>query len=404
MPNMIGLVLPGGGARGAYEAGVVDHLVREVAKDLGRDLSLDLLCGTSIGALNATFLAAHADAPAARGQRLVAAWSGLEPERLLRPDPLYLLAWLCGGLLERRGLKCAGGLLDARGAMRLVRDLIPFSRIGDNLRAGRVRAVTVSATHVGTGRTTVFVQGDAQPAWPDDTTMVAQPAVLRSAHVLASAAIPVLFPPVLIGHDLYYEGGLRQNMPLAPAIRLGAERLLVATANHLPDPSLVPASVARERAATNPFFLLGKTLNALLLDRLDSDLQRLEQINAILAAGQTRFGDHFVRELNAALAPEHVHLKLTEAVVVRASLPVGVLAAEHVRAPEFGRGVRSPVRNALRALADTADGDLLSYLLFDGGYARKLIELGRRDARAHHEALCRLFAVGAERRRVAGGS
>src|SRR5262249_12266067 len=145
----IALVLAGGAARGAYEVGVVEHLIDEVARDLGRDLPLDLLCGTSVGAINACFLAAYADQPRARVALLKERWRGLQIGDVVRLDALGV-ARLFRGLVPGAGLLPSGdrggGLIDPRGLERLVVDAIPFERISEHLRAGRLHAVTVSTT------------------------------------------------------------------------------------------------------------------------------------------------------------------------------------------------------------------------------------------------------------------
>ena len=376
----IGLVLPGGAALGAYEAGVVDYLTREIVGELGGPLRLDVLCGTSVGGIGASMLGAFADEPRRAAERLVRLWTSLRVERLVKPDVLGALASFCGcrGLVRRPGV---GGVLDTRQIDRLVRDAIPFARIGLNVRRGFVSAVAVSATHVASGRTVVFVQSDGPIRdWSRDRTLVARATRLRPDHVLASSAIPLLFPAMRISGELYCEGGLRLNVPLSPAVHLGADRLLVVSPNYVAPPDERLAR-AREHAVSGPVFLLGRMLNALLLDRIDADLERLEQVNELVAVARPR---------PTARRPR---LRTIEPLLVRASRSIGMLAADYVRQACFvRRGIVPRLLRQLAAAEGTAEADLVSYLLFDGDFAAELIALGRSDARAQHDALCALFA------------
>ena len=398
------LVLAGGAARGAYEVGVVQHVIEEVARDLGRDVRLDVLCGTSVGALNASALAAFADLGRAAVARVVDIWTSLQVPALVRPDVRGILQ-MGAGLLGRAPRAGAdppreGGLLDPLGLERLIARAIPFDRIDDNLRAGRLDALTVSTTHVSSGRTVVYVhrrEADLPP-WGNDPTTVARAVRMTSRHALASAAIPILFRAVRLDGDYHCDGGLRQNVPLSPARRLGATRVLIVNPRYLAAPPLHDG--AAEDLFPGPLFLLGKTLNALLLDRIDTDLARLDTINRILEAGARAFGEGFAGALNRELGfAEGQGLRPMRALLVRPSEDIGGLAAEFVRSPAFAKVGGLPGR-LMRQLAEREsrnEADLLAYMLFDGTFAGQLIELGRADARARHAELCDFFADERER-------
>ncbi len=404
-PHHTALVLAGGAARGAYEVGVVRHVVEDVSRSLGREVPLDLLCGTSVGAINVCALAAWADEPRARAARLESHWQSLTVPDVVRFDGREMLEMFRALVGRSRppapGETRRGGMFDPRGLEAVIARAIPFERIAEHLRAGRLKAVSVSATHVATGRTMVFLQRalPGLPHWGSDPTTSARAVKLRAEHALASAAIPLLFPAVKIDGHFFSDGGLRQNVPLSPARRLGADSLVVVNPRHIAPPGIVDAEsteiTENERAFPGPLFLLGKTLNALLLDRIDSDIDRLERINMLLDAGTRRYGSHFVNELNAELgnSPERF-VRPLRAVLVRASRDIGTMAADFVRSATFARRTRGVLARMMRRLAEGEarnQADFLSYLLFDGEFARQLVELGRADAAKQHEELCHLF-------------
>ena len=397
-PDRTAFVLAGGAARGAYEVGVMEHVIVDVARSLGRDVRLDVLSGTSVGALNACALAAFADLGKGAIGPVIDVWTKLSVADLVRPDTRGIFQ-MGARLLGRGGSSDLapareGGLLDPDGLERLVANSIPFDRIQPNLEAGHLDALTVSTTHVASGRTVVYVQRRdvSLPRWSHDPTTVARAAHITAQHALASAAIPILFRAVKLDGDWHCDGGLRQNVPLSPARRLGAGRVLVINPRYIGAAPL--DDLGAEDLFPGPFFVLGKTLNALLLDRIDTDLARLETINRILDAGTRAYGAGFVGSLNRELGfPEGQGMRPMQALLVRASQDIGRMAAEFVRSPAFTDG--GLAGRVIRRIAEPDsrnEADLLSYLLFDGAFAGQLIELGRADARARHEELCAFFA------------
>ena len=363
------LVLAGGAARGAYEVGVVQHVVTEVARDIGRPIRFDVLCGTSVGALNACGLAAFADRGARSIEELVSVWTSLDVTDLVRVDSRGIVQ-MGARLLGRAPKEPAadvpvreGGLIAPEGLERLVARRIPFDAIQRNIDAGHLEALTVSTTHVASGRTYVYVhQREGAPLeWSHDPTISARAARITARHALASAAIPILFRAVAIDGEYHCDGGLRQNVPLSPARRLGARRVFVVNPRYIGDAPL------DDRAAENlfpgPLFLLGKTLNALLLDRIDTDLARLETINRILEAGARVAGDGFVAALNREMgfAPGK-GLRPMRALLVRASADIGRMAADHVRSPAFAKigGLAGSVMRRLAEPDSRSESDLLS--------------------------------------------
>ncbi len=400
-PHKTAMVLAGGAARGAYEVGVIRHVVDEVARSLGREVPLDLLCGTSIGALNVSGLAIWADEPRGRAERLEQYWLGLKLNDAVHVDALETLGLGLGFLGLPKPRRLRGGILDPAALERTVREA-PFGRIAEHLRAGLLAAVTVSTTHVASGRTFVFVQrapaAGPLPSFASDPTVFACEAVIRADHALASAAIPLLFPAVKLDGAFHVDGSLRQNTPILPARLLGARAMLVVNAQWLPPAGALDPGI--DEQFPGPQFLIGKAFDSLLLDRIDADIDQVTRLNAILAAGEREFGPTFVERLNRALGdqagpqapPQPLHP--LHVVLVRASQNIGHLAAEYVRSPRFRKQRHGPIELLLRRLAEGEahdEADFLSYLLFDGEFARELIELGRTDAKAKHEQLCGLF-------------
>jgi NTE family protein len=399
--SKVGLVLAGGSARGAYEIGVVRYVLEEVARAIGRPTPLDVISGTSAGSINAVMLAAFAGDPADRGVRLANAWTRLELADVVRPsgrEVLRMFARMFG-----RGSRAddtrprGGGIFDPSGIERIVRDSVPFAAISQNMREGHISALSISTTHVASGRTVVFVQrreGGAPP-WGSDPTMVLRPATIRAEHALASASVPLLFPAVPIDGHFYCDGGLRQNVPLSPARRLGADGLVVVNPRYIREARpTADVAEARERHFPDPLFVMGKALNALMLDRIENDIRRLQKLNSVLSAGTRRFGERFSEHLNEELGRSgESALRPLDVVYIRASADIGVLAADYVRSPEFSRRVKGLLGRALRRIAEgEREADLLAYILFDGAFAGQLIEIGRADARARHDELVSFFA------------
>jgi NTE family protein len=399
------VVLSGGGARGAYEAGVLAFLLRELEPRIGRPTRLDVLCGTSVGALHACWLAATAgEEGRERAAQLQALWTGMRADALLRLGSGRLIGWsrrLAGVWRTPPGeagvpafLPPASGLFDRGPFEALVRRAIPWPRIAQNLAEGRFEALSVTATDVASGHAVVFLESrDGLPRhWTPDPTIVARAASIGPGHALASAAIPVVFPAVALDGRQYVDGSLRLNTPLVPALRFGAERMLVvALQAPLPPPDAGAASApAFDRVA-----LLGKVLSAMLLDPIDADLGRMRFVNDVLRRGERTFGPEFLAKLNATAVRDGAQpLALVDEAVIRPSADPRLLAADAMRALR-ARGSVPPILRLLDrsfARAGRADADLLSYVLFDGAYTSALFQLGLEDARKSEESLARFFA------------
>jgi NTE family protein len=388
----LAMILSGGGARGAYEVGVLWYVFDELTRKLGAPPKIDILCGTSVGAINGCYLAAHLGDPVLGMRRLVELWSSLELTRVLGfglRQVVSLPRVLLGG-------PEGSGLFDVRPMAELVQREISWRAVSRCLRKNVLRALTVSCTEVSTGRTVVFMQ-----TAPNLTVPSAAPprTLFRSDrigphHALASAAIPLLFPPVRIDDELYLDGGLRQNTPIAPALRLGATHIFAIGSSREVQGRVV-REAGHQKAARAPgaAFLLGKVLNAFLLDHVDVDIELLTRINSVLVDGTRAYGQGFTEALSAEArrhgGQEYRHV---QCVRVRPSEDIGQLADEHLKR---GRLQGDPlITKRLFGLLDLGidgEADLASYLLFDGPFCRKLVEMGRADAQARRDELMEFF-------------
>lgn len=392
------IVLCGGGARGAYEAGVLAYIFEELPAELIAPGRLHIVCGTSVGAIHAGYLAATAHTPRHDIGRMIDLWRTLRIENMLRLSPRDLLSLPreLQALFEPN--ERAKGVLINSGLLRdVVKRNAPWGNIRRNLEGGYLEALTVSCTHIMSGKTTVFVDRAAPdlPPWTRDPRVEARRAHITAEHALASAAIPLLFPPVKIDGSYYSDGGLRQNTPLSPALRLGADRVLVVALrheDHHPRMGLEPTLEADEKYP-GAFFLLGKVVDALMLDRLEYDVMRLQGFNLILEEGTAAFGPDFVDKMRqTAERMRGQRYRSIDATVIRPSRDIGEMAAEFVDVLRAQLGRLSGYFLKKLAAEDVlGNSDLLSYLLFDGRLGAALIELGRADADGARDRLIEFF-------------
>jgi NTE family protein len=394
----IALVLSGGGARGAYEAGIIRYLREE----LPVHARFDILCGTSVGAMTACFLAATMDAPKTQGNALCAMWTELSLEKVYKVygEDLWTLTRKLWRAATNEPKKPENSslydILNPEPLVDMVKNRAPWENISRNLSEGMFSAISVSATHILSGRSVVFVQRKegGLPAWSRDPYTEARAAILGPEHALASAAIPLMFRSVKIGDDYFCDGSLRQNTPLSPALRLGAEKVLIISLRHRP--SAPPPEVRHDVYPTMPL-LMGKVLNALMLDHTDYDLDRLRRFNGILEAGKKTFGEEFIPKMNETVRKMRGQpYRVVEDLVLRPSRDIALIAAEHAKRKRSlsATGVTLPTK-LLHRLAQSqlvTEADLASYLLFDGAYAQDLISLGMEDAHSNRELLIRFFS------------
>ncbi len=363
-------MLPGGGARSAYQVGVIKALA-EIAPRNARS-PFPILCGTSAGAINATVLAAGAMRFRETAITLERVWRNFRVEQVFRADTTsmlraglhWMLALISGGWL----LRPPDSLFDNAPLRQLLEWNVNFARIRQAIDCGALEAVAITATGYASARSVSFFErrGAAEPwarVWREG-----QPAEITLDHLMASAAIPFLFPPVRMQGEYFGDGAMRQVTPLSTAIHLGAERLLVVGVRN----ATRPMAAAPTEGPPSFGQIFGFMLDTLFMDGLYSDLERLESVNDLLArlpagvAGQGRRG-----------------LRRIDALVMAPQDELGDIAARHAR--QMPRTLRA----LLRTMGANNPGGrrLLSYLLFESGYTRELIRLGHRDAMERRDAL-----------------
>jgi NTE family protein len=356
------LVLAGGGARAAYEVGVLSAIAERVPA-----LEFPILTGVSAGAINAVYLAAHPGPLAAAVATLRAQWSRLVVDKVFRVRPARLVGELLRGLAhavlgQRGGRAVLHGLLDMSPLRHFLAAILDFAEIDAKITTGQLRAAALSATAYPLGETVTFVQGRGDVAMWHRASRYAVSDRLTLEHVMASAALPILFPAVRIGEGFYGDGSVRQTAPLAPAIHLGAQAILAVTLRSTPR-SRAAGPPARQEYPTVAE-VIGLLLHTIFLDALEADAERLARINQLLTRLPDPFGPEGLRPVNLLL--------------LRPSQSLSALA--------LGCGAKLPplLRWIVRGMGgDRATAvDFLSYLLFDPAYTSALIELGYADARA----------------------
>jgi NTE family protein len=394
MSASTGIVLSGGGARGAYEAGIVLGIM-DVLEPVTPPFQI--LCGTSVGALNASYLAAHAHLPDMNAAGLVEQWHALDVTHHLKLDMRGLLGWkrdfsAAEGVLPRL---IGRSLLDARALEAVARDHVPWQRLHENVAQGLVSAVIVSALHIASGKTMHFAELAPGVNFVNsrDPRRVLDVGPIESDHVLASAAIPLLFPARRVGADFFCDGGMRFNTPIAPAIRCGAERLVVISllSEEAADGDAT-SEAERIHAYNSPVFLIGKVLNALLLDPLRYDLQVLDRFNRLIAALESSLSSSELESVQRVLRESRgLPYREIDTLVFRPTRDVGRMARERAARLQGSRFSSWLLARTAR-LGTLWESDLLSFILFDAEFAADLVALGHGDALARAAEIEAFFA------------
>lgn len=370
--SRVGVVLSGGGARGAYQAGVM-KAVGEIATQARIDRPVPIVTGVSAGAINAAFLGSQAHRFNEAVNDMANFWSNLHADEVFRTDAfsagrlgIRFFADATFGALYRK--KLARSLLDTSPLGQLLDRLIDFSQIEANVRSGHLRALAVTAMNYSNANSITFVQGQPDIKMWQRSRRLGEPAKISREHVMASAAIPLFFPPIPLEGQHFGDGCLRNSAPLSPAIHLGAERLLVVSVRRADKPTMDTATPKKELEPSIAR-VLGVIMNALMLDATELDMERLSRINSTI---------NFVPERQRS----ELKLKKVDYLWIRPSQDIGELAGDL-----FDK-LPTVIRYLVSGLGSSREAaELTSYLLFDPEFCGKLIEIGYQDGLAHAQQI-----------------
>jgi NTE family protein len=352
------LVLSGGGARGAYQVGVLKAIAEWLPFDA--PCPFEVLVGTSAGAINAAAVAARAHSLREAVDSLEAVWANFQVQQVVRADSFEMLRsglhWMVSLLSAGHLARPPRSLFDTRPLHELLGRVIPFEHIPAQIEAGRLHALAVATTSYTTGQAIAFFDGaDGIADW-HRVRRAGQRRRIDHDVLMASAAIPFIFPAWSIDGNHYGDGAMRQLAPLSPAVHLGANRVLVIGTRG--SAAATPSTGAGPQAGPSPGHLLGFVLDSLFTDGLSIDLERLNQIN---------------RLIQGPGSPEHRPIRAT---VIQPSIDPTLIAKKHEGA--MPRSIRTLLRTI--GAYEARGGLLVSYLLFDRAYTCELMAMGYADA------------------------
>jgi len=414
-PLPTAVVLCGGGARGAYEVGVLQFIYEKLLPRAAGQRLFDVFAGTSVGALNACSLACMAHQPREGMQLLVDYWRSVTMDRLLRfgPEemarlPNVVLGRRVGFDFLRTRLRPprpsaaphppVAGVFNTSPLYQEMRREILWDLLQDNLRSGSVRGVAVCATEVCTSKSVIFYQmaPNAEYRKSKDGAKEERAVCIGVEHAMASSAIPFIFPAIQINGVCFMDGAFRNNAPLSPALRMDASRVLVVGLAQPPEQKYATARMGCRRTPfPGSLFLLGRTVRAVMDGVLEREIQHMEMFNEILRQGRETYGAEFLENLNrVARGYRNADYRTVHVQQVRPSRNLNDLAIEALRdAPhEIGLpGVPGKLVKNILTSAPLVESELSSFLMFTPSYVNKLLHLGYRDAERQQEELSRFF-------------
>jgi len=378
LPPKVGLILTGGGARAAYQVGVLRAIAAMLPK--GARNPFPVICGTSAGAINAASLAVAARNFHEGVRQLVDVWENFHVDQVYRSDPIGVLfnsvRILASLVFNKHG---AISLLDDSPLTKLLVRRLPFRGIQKSIKSGDLHALGITAWGYTSGQSVTFYQGVKDIAAWDRERRIGISTNIGVEHLVGSSAIPFLFPAMRINREYFGDGSMRQFAPISPALHLGAERILVIgvhdTLNEHPD---------RGTASYPPMAqIAGHVMNSIFLDSLDTDLERLQRINEIIQL--------IPRE---TLENSSMQLRPIETLIISPSEAINKIAEQ------YAHTLPRTMRLAYRAIgAMGRDGStLLSYLLFEKPFCQALIKLGYQDTMSRKNEVLQFIGANTEDR------
>lgn len=363
-----GLILTGGGARAAYQVGVL-KAIRDLLPDQSKN-PFPIICGTSAGAINAAVLAIYADDFRHGVGHLLDVWENFRVERVYRADPWAMLKtsarWFASMLWIKRNSPAS--LFDNSPIREMLEQTLDLGRIQENIDKGALYAVSVTASGYSSGENVSFYQGGpGLEAW-ERTQRVGAATMLNVDYLMASSALPFLFPAVKLNREYFGDGSIRQIAPISPALHLGADRVLVIGTGRQ------QAEAARVHSSAYPSIaqIAGHALNSIFLDGLAVDLERLQRINRTVSLIPEE------RRVEAG-----IHLRPVKVLMIAPSESIERIAGRHVQ--ELPRMLKF-VLGGIGAMKRSGS-NLASYLLFEETFCRALIDLGYSDTLARRDAV-----------------
>jgi len=370
----LGLILPGGGARNAYQVGVLKAV--EELIPTGSPSPFPVVTGTSAGSLNAGMIASRSSDFSDAIHRLTGMWENLHMHMVVRTDARttsktaarWIWSFTSGGNSQ------PDSLLDNTPLRSLIEHHVNLARMRQCIASGHLRALGVTSSSYSRGASITYFEGHEDLAPWQRTRRLGTPTRLRLDHFMASIAIPVVFPAIMMDNEYHGDGSMRESAPLSPALHLGADKLLIISVRN-PQPDDISPITPRY---PNLGQIAGYMFDTLFMDRLDSDIERLNRINFALAQTKRQFFQH----KNAQLRP-------IEFLVISPSVDIRSIVAKHVNA--FPRSMRILLKTF--GAMNKEGRPLTSYLLFDSGFARELIDLGYNDGLAQKDKLQELLGL-----------
>src|SRR5437868_2416372 len=378
MKARAGLVLTGGGARAAYQVGVV-KAVRDILGNPEKN-PFPIVCGTSAGAINAATLAVYADNFSRGVANLLEVWENMHCEHIYRTDLPFVvrtgLRWLAAMTPFARQNPIS--LLDNQPLRDMLERNLDFSRIQVNIDSGALYAVSVTASGYTSGQSVSFFQGGSGLEGWERNQRIGAAVTLKVEYLLASAALPFIFPAVKVHREYFGDGSMRQIAPVSPALHLGADRvLIVGTGRQAQEPNRARSSIYPSLAQ-----IAGHALNSIFLDSLAVDIERLERINRTVRLIPPE-----------RLSDSNVNLRPVKVLFITPSQPIERIAARFLHElPATVRFILKPT-----GALNRSGSNLASYLLFEESFCRALIDLGYQDTISREAEVREFFAVPEER-------